>query len=60
MHKKFRSDMVCIDGKKTPIKFIGLKFDIKSFFYTNEKANLDCLAIYTKKKRKIKKPSRKR
>ena len=54
MHKKFRSDMVCIDGKKTPIKFIGLKFDIKSFFYTNEKANLDCLAIYTKKKEKLK------
>ena len=54
MHKKFRFDMVSIDGKKTPIKFIGLKFDIKSFFYTNEKANLDCLAIYTKKKEKLK------
>ena len=54
MHKKFRLDMVSIDGKKTPIKFIGLKFDIKSFFYTNEKANLDCLAIYTKKKEKLK------
>jgi len=54
MHKKFRSDMVSIDGKKTPVKFIGLKFDIKSFFYTNKKINLDCLAIYTQKKDKLK------
>ena len=54
IHKKFLTDMVSFDNKKTPLKFIGLKFDIKSFFYTNKKIDLDCLAIYTKKKERLK------
>ena len=53
-NKKFLSDMVSVDNKKSPLKFIDLKFDIKSFFYTNKKMNLDCLAIYTKKKERLK------
>ena len=53
MHKKFISDDEVIEGKESPVKFIGPKFDIKTFFYTNKKDNWNNLAIYTKNEKKL-------
>ena len=54
MHQKFRSDMTSPDGKKTPLKFIDLRFNIKTFYFANNKNDLDCLAIFSKSGDKLK------
>lgn len=54
MHKKLRDNEEYISGKETPGKFIGKKFKIENFYYTNIKNNLDCLSIYTDDKKKLK------
>ena len=54
MHKKLRSDMTSPDGKKTPLKFIDLRFNIKTFYFTYNKNDLDCLAIFNKSEDKLK------
>ena len=48
MHKKIRSNPDFIPGKETPPKFIGPKLDIKNFYYSNDKKNLDPLSVYNK------------
>ena len=50
MHKKIRSNDDFVTGKETPSKFIGPKYDIKNFYYTNNKNNADPLSIYNKDK----------
>ena len=49
MHKKIRSSPDFIVGRETPSKFIGPNFDIKNFYYSNDKKNLDPLSVYNKK-----------
>lgn len=46
MHIKLRSNSDFSEGKETPSKFIGKKFEITNFYYTNEKNIIDKLAIY--------------
>ena len=48
MHKKIRSNPEVIPGRETPSKFIGPKLDIKNFYYSNNKHNLDPLSVYNK------------
>ena len=50
MHKTIRSNPDFIPGRETPPKFIGPKLDIKNFYYSDNKNNLDPLSIYNKKK----------
>ena len=52
MHKKIRSNPDVIPGRETPSKFIGPKLDIKNFYYSNNKHNLDLLSFYNKKEDK--------
>ena len=58
MHKKIRSNNDFENGKETPSKFIGPKYDIKNFYYTNNKKNLDPLSVYNKNKENDKKISK--
>jgi len=53
MHKNLRTVFTNPKGKKTPRKFIGPKLDIKTFFYTNKNNFHNCLASYTKDKKKL-------
>lgn len=55
MHKKIRSNNDFEKGKETPSKFIDPKYDIKNFYYTNNKKNLDPLSVYNKDKENDKK-----
>jgi hypothetical protein len=48
MHKKIRSNPEVIPGRETPSIFIGPKLDIKNFYYSNNKHNLDPLSVYNK------------
>ena len=57
MHKKLRDNDEFVSGRETPAKFIGKKFKIENFYYTNIKNNLDCLSIYNKDENKLKQPS---
>ena len=50
MHKKIRSNNDFDKGKETPSKFLGPKYDIKNFYYTNNKKNFDPLSVYNKDK----------
>ena len=50
MHKAIRSNRDFVPGRETPPKFIGPKLDIKNFYYSHNKHNLDPLSIYNKKK----------
>ena len=50
MHKKIRSNDDFVPGKETPSKFIGPQYEIKNFYYSNNKKNLDPLSIYNKNK----------
>ena len=51
MHKKMRSNNGFEKGKETPSKFIGPKYEIKNFYYSSNKKNLDPLSIYNKDKK---------
>ena len=51
MHKKLRTNTDFIYGKETPAKFIGPKYNIQYFYYTNEKKNTDFLSIYSPDKK---------
>ena len=55
MHKKLRASNDFIPGKETPSKFIGPKFNIKNFYYSDKKGNSDPLSIYTKNQNKLNK-----
>ena len=50
MHKKIRSNDDYEEGKETPPKFIGPKYEIKNFYYSSNNKNLDPLNIYNKDK----------
>ena len=50
MHKKIRANEDFTPGKETPSKFIGPKYEVKNFYYSNNKKNLDPLSIYNKNK----------
>ena len=56
MHKKIRSNPDFFPGRETPSKFIGPNLDIKNFYYSNNKHNLDPLSIYNKNEDKNKIP----
>ena len=43
IHKKLRENCEFIKGRETPSKFIGPKYDIKNFYFTNQKNNKDYL-----------------
>ena len=50
IHKKIRANTDFEKGKETPAKFIGPKYEIKNFYYSCNKKNLDPLSIYNKDK----------
>ena len=49
MYKIIKSNHDFIKGRETPSKFIGPKFDIKNFYYSKNKKNLDPLSVYNAK-----------
>ena len=50
IHKKLRSHNDFIFVRETPSKFVGTKFDVKNFYFSDKKHDLDPLSIYNKDK----------